>query len=164
MQNSAKVQNKLSDSRYAKFLQPPLDGSRDITKQPIGPIFLLLLPLSMFMDALNQLGKRYELGERGSLLTGGGWKRLGNQVISAEHFRKRVEEVFGIPEVRCSDIYGMVEMNAMISTCRGGHYYHIPYTWLKPFVLDHTLTPVGYGKRRVSLSSMPWHIVTQALL
>ncbi len=101
---------------------------------------------SVFMDALDRMGKHYELGERGSLMTGGGWKTLGNQVISAEHFRQRVGEVFGIPETRCSDLYGMVEMNAMLSTCREGHYYHIPYTWLKPFVLDHTLTPVGYGE------------------
>jgi Acyl-protein synthetase, LuxE len=101
---------------------------------------------SVFMDALDRMGKHYELGARGSLMTGGGWKTLGNQVISAEHFRQRVEDVFGIPETRCRDLYGMVEMNAMLSTCREGHYYHIPYTWLKPFVLDHTLTPVGYGE------------------
>lgn len=101
---------------------------------------------SAFMDLLDHMGKRFDFGERGSIVTGGGWKTLGNQRIASESFRKRVEEVFGIPETRKGDTYGMVEMNAMASMCPEGHYYHVPHTWLKPLVLDSRFEPVGYDE------------------
>ena len=102
--------------------------------------------LFAFMDTLERAGKRYEFGERGTVVTGGGWKIGENKRIPSEHFRKRVHDRSGIPETCCLDMYGMVEMNATVMTCPEGHYYHVPYTWLKPLVLDDTLLPVGYGE------------------
>ena len=100
-----------------------------------------------FMDTLERMGRRFEYGERGTVYTGGGWKTRENERISADGFRKRIEEVLGIPETHCLDGYGMVEMNAGIITCPEGHYYHLPYTHFKPLVLDDALMPIGYGER-----------------
>ena len=101
---------------------------------------------SSFMDALERIGKRFDYGERGTVLTGGGWKTRENERIAADGFRKRIEEMLGIPETHCIDGYGMVEMNAGIITCPEGHYYHLPYTSLRPLVLDESLTPIGYNE------------------
>lgn len=101
---------------------------------------------SSFMDALERIGKRFDCGERGTVLTGGGWKTRENERIAADGFRKRIEEMLGIPETHCIDGYGMVEMNAGIITCPEGHYYHLPYTSLRPLVLDESLTPIGYNE------------------
>ena len=98
------------------------------------------------MDALEREGKRFEFGERGMVGTGGGWKTSADKRVSAADFRKRVEEVLGIPEARCLDVYSMIEINGTMTSCPEGHYYHIPYTWLKPLVLDQNFTPVDYGK------------------
>ena len=60
-----------------------------------GPFLILEL-----MDTLEREGKRFEFGERGMVGTGGGWKISEDKRISAADFRKRVEEVLGIPETR----------------------------------------------------------------
>jgi Acyl-protein synthetase, LuxE len=99
-----------------------------------------------FLDTLEREGKRFEFGERGMVLTGGGWKTSENERISAEGFRKRVGQILGIPETGCIDGYGMVEMNAGFVSCPEGHYYHLPYTSLKPLVLDSSFTPVSFGE------------------
>jgi len=98
------------------------------------------------MEVLEQQGKRFEFGERGFIMTGGGWKLSEDKRISPEDFRKRVEEVFGIPETHTFDAYAMVELNGACIQCPEGHYLHIPYPWLKPLVLDRRLTPVSYGE------------------
>jgi long-chain-fatty-acid---luciferin-component ligase len=107
-----------------------------------GPPFLILELLA----TLEQEGKRFEFGERGMVGTGGGWKMSENKRVPYADFRKRVEEVLGIPEARCNETYGMIEVNAVMNTCPEGQYFHIPYTWLKPLVLDKSFTPVEYGE------------------
>ena len=102
--------------------------------------------LLQIMDTLEQEGKRFEFGERGMVGTGGGWKISEDKRVSSAEFRKRVEEVLGIPETRCSDVYAMIEANGIMNTCPEGHYFHIPYTWFKPLVLDKSLMPAGYGE------------------
>ena len=78
-----------------------------------GAPFLIL----ELMETLEREGKRFEFGERGMIGTGGGWKVSEDKRISAADFRKRVEEVLGIPETHCLDVYGMVEMGGMVNTC-----------------------------------------------
>ena len=107
-----------------------------------GPFLILEL-----METLEREGKRFEFGERGMIGTGGGWKVSKDKSISAADFRKRVKEVLDIPETNCWDCYGSVEMGGMMTTCPEGHYFHIPYTWFKPLVLDRSLTPAGYGEK-----------------
>jgi hypothetical protein len=113
----------------------------DDTIRLAGPPFLIF----EVMDTLERQGRCFEFGERGMVMTGGGWKVTKETGISFT-FRKRVEETLGIPETRCLDLYGMSEMNTMAFTCPEGHYFHLPYTWLKPMVFDKSLTPVSYGE------------------
>ena len=108
-----------------------------------GPPFLIL----ELLNALEREGKHFEFGDRGMIVTAGGWKISEDKRIPAADFRKRIEEVLGIPEVRCLDIYSMAEANGIMVTCPDAHYYHIPLTWLKPFVLDKNFMPAGYGER-----------------
>ncbi|MGD0172682.1 MAG: hypothetical protein ABSB81_11285 [Halobacteriota archaeon] len=98
------------------------------------------------MDALEREGKRFDFGERGTIVTGGGWKISEDKRISTADFRKRVEEMLGIPETHCLDVYAMVEMNGGCYACPEGHYLHLPYPWFKPLVLDRNLMPAGYGE------------------
>ena len=107
-----------------------------------GAPFMLL----QIMDTLEREGKRFEFGERAMVGTGGGWKINEDKRVSAADFRKRVEETLGISRTHCTDTYAMIEVNAIMTTCPEGHYYHAPYTWLKPLVLDKSFTPVGYGE------------------
>jgi hypothetical protein len=104
------------------------------------------VPFLAFMDTLEREGIRFEFDGRATVSTGGGWKTRENERLSSEDFRKRVQEMLGIPETRCIDQYGMVEMNAGGVTCPEGHYYHLPYTFFKPLVLDKSLTPTGYDE------------------
>jgi hypothetical protein len=107
-----------------------------------GPPFLLL----RIMTALRSKSKSLDFGERGMIVTGGGWKVNENVRVSHTDFRKQVLEVLGIPETHCLDVYGMCEANAFMSQCPEGHYLHIPYVFFKPFILDEDSTPVGYGE------------------
>ena len=99
------------------------------------------------IETLEREGKLFAFGDRGMIGTAGGWKVSEDKRISAAAFRKRVEEVLGIPETNCWDQYGSVEMGGIVNTCREGHYFHVPYTWFKPLVLGDDLTPIGYGEK-----------------
>jgi hypothetical protein len=113
-------------------------------------ILVVTLPfiINSLMDTLEQEGRHFEFGERGMIQTGGGWKMEEHKRVSRRDFRKRVEEVFGIPETNCCDSYASVEIGgAVVLACPEGHYLHMPYTWWKPLVLDRSLTPAGYGEK-----------------
>jgi long-chain-fatty-acid---luciferin-component ligase len=129
------------------------DKTTDTISMAAFPFLLLEI-----MDALEREGKSFEFGERGAVLTGGGWKISEEKRISPADFWKRVEEMLGIPETRCFDMYGMVEMNMAVFTCSEGHYFHVPYTWLKPLVLDKGLAPAGYDEwgRFAFLDGLAW--------
>jgi hypothetical protein len=107
-----------------------------------GPPFTLY----QVMDRLQKDEKRFDFGERGIVQTGGGWKINENQRIQHADFRKQVQDVLGIPETHCLDSYGMVEGNGLMVQCPEGHYFHTPYTYFKPLVLDDDLIPTGYGE------------------
>jgi hypothetical protein len=117
----------------------------DETKQRISIMGAPYLLYSV-MDRLQADGKSFDFGERGSVVSGGGWKIRENERLSAEGFRKRVHEVLGIPENCCFDVYSMVEGNGWMMHCPEGHYLHAPYTYFKPFVLDESLMPADYGE------------------
>jgi phenylacetate-coenzyme A ligase PaaK-like adenylate-forming protein len=117
----------------------------DKTKDAIflaGPPFLML----HLLNTLQKEGKRFAFGERGYVLTGGGWKTHEDKRISLKAFRKQVHDVLGIPETHCVDTYGMTEGNGLMVQCPEGHYLHVPYTYYKPLILGKDLTPVGYGE------------------
>jgi hypothetical protein len=94
-----------------------------------------------FLEEIEASGRELYLGKTWAVETGGGgW--LG---ISQEILYRRIENVLGIPDANCRDIYGMAEKTFAFPSCEG-HYYHIPYTVIQPFVLDDDLEVMGFGE------------------
>lgn len=115
-----------------------------------GETFFAVTAPFMLLDVMNTLqaeGQSFDFGENGMICTGGGWKMRDGHRISHEDFRRRVEEVLGIPDTRCPDLYSSAELNELCWECPEGHYRHLPPTFFKPFVLDEDFTPMGYGER-----------------
>jgi hypothetical protein len=102
--------------------------------------------LHSVMEKLQGDGKSFDFGERGVVVSGGGWKIRENARVPIRDFRKQVRDVLGIPENCCFDVYAMVEGNGWMMHCPEGHYLHTPYTYYKPFALDKNLAPVEYGE------------------
>ena len=107
-----------------------------------GPPFMLF----HVMNKLQEGEKRFHFGERGAVMTGGGWKIQENVRTPHADFRRQVEDVLGIPEANCIDGYSMCESNGAMIQCPAGHYLHAPYTFYKPLVLDDDLVPTAYGE------------------
>ena len=94
---------------------------------------------------MEDSGKRLTLGDKWSLFTGGGWKLNDKEMIIQIELFKKVEQVLGIPHINCRDTYGSTESTTPFTSCEG-HYYHVPYTFVHPFVLDDDLEPKGFGE------------------
>ncbi len=137
------VQNRAEQKIVDRAIQwlEHYDRTKD-TIALVGPPFMLL----NIMNTLQKDGKRFEFGERGMVVTGGGWKINEYARVPHVDFRKQVQDVLGIPETHCLDIYGMCEGNGFMVQCPEGHYLHAPYTYYKPLVLDDNLIPIGYGE------------------
>ena len=103
--------------------------------------------LDSVLNKLNNDGITYEFGERGAVLTGGGWKIYEDERMPIEEFREKVKKILGIPSENCLDLYAMVESNGFMVHCPEGHYLHIPTTYFHPMVLDDNDEIVGYGER-----------------
>jgi hypothetical protein len=97
-------------------------------------------------NKLKEEGRTFNFADRSAVLTGGGWKTNENARMPLTTFRKQMEEVLGIKQEHCLDLYGMVEGNAWMSHCQEGHYLHIPITYYHPMVLDKEFKPIGYNE------------------
>lgn len=74
-----------------------------------------------FYTALKTAGARLAL-ENGLLLHGGGWKKLSEQAVDNEAFKKALRDVSGIASVY--NYYGMVEQTGSIFIeCEAGHLH-----------------------------------------
>lgn len=102
--------------------------------------------LNLVMNTMEQEGMRFDFGERGAVLTGGGWKVHEDKRLPVDDFRDKVEKYLGIPDRQCLDLYAMVESNGFMTQCPEGHYLHIPHNHLHPMVLDENNQPLGYGE------------------
>ncbi len=102
--------------------------------------------LHMVMERMMEEGKRFDFGENGAVLTGGGWKIYEDRRTPVKEFREKVNKLFGIPPENCLDLYGMVEANAFMVHCPEGHYLHIPNTYIHPLVVDENGEEVSYGE------------------
>ncbi len=107
-----------------------------------GPPYLLH---ALIMELVRR-NRKYEFGERGGVVTGGGWKIRENERLPVAKFRQKVLDVLGIPGRYCLDVYGMVEGNGWMIQCPEGHYLHVPYSYFKPLVLDEAHRPLPYGE------------------
>ena len=103
--------------------------------------------LQSVVARLEEEGRVFDFGERGAIITGGGWKTHDDEKISMDMFRARVEKTLGIPERNHVDLYTMCESNWHAIQCPEGHYLHLPPSIMYPMVLDvEALTPMGYGE------------------
>jgi len=94
-----------------------------------------------FLEEIEVSGKDFHLGNDWYVQTGGGgW--LG---LTEKQLYEKIERVLGIPDVNCRDIYAMAENTFAFPSCEG-HYYHIPYTIIQPFILDDNLEVMSYGE------------------
>lgn len=102
--------------------------------------------LNAVMERLREEGIYYDFGERGAVLTGGGWKIHEDKRLPVKEFREKVKRYLGIPEENCLDLYAMVEGNGFMVHCPEGHYLHIPTTYYHPMVVDEDGMPLEYGE------------------
>ncbi len=111
-------------------------------------VFLAEAPFlfQRLLDELERRGRSFDFGEKGAVITGGGWKTHENETIPMKRFRENVEKILGIPEENNVDLYTMVESNWHAIQCPEGHYLHLPPSIVYPMVLDESLKPVGYGE------------------
>jgi hypothetical protein len=76
-----------------------------------------------FYKKLLESGYHPDLS-KGILIHGGGWKKLTNERVSAEEYKKRLNSVCGILPENVHDYYGMVEQTGTIyMECRCGHLH-----------------------------------------
>jgi hypothetical protein len=101
--------------------------------------------LNNFLSFVERSDQPFSLGDDWIISTGGGWKRSEQAMISQHELWQKVEQVLGIPPVNCQDVYGMSESCFAFPSCEG-HYYHIPSTFIHPFVLNEDLEPVGFDQ------------------
>lgn len=102
--------------------------------------------LQSLLSKLEGEGSGFNFGDRGAVITGGGWKTHEDRKIPMKEFRERVEEILGIPEENNLDIYTMVEGNWHAIQCPQGHYLHLPPSTVYPMVVDENFEPVNYGE------------------
>lgn len=79
-----------------------------------------------FYKELKKQGKKLDLS-KAVLIHGGGWKKLINEAVSREDFKKALYEVSGLVSVH--DYYGMVEQTGCIyMECEHGHLHASAYS------------------------------------
>ena len=79
-----------------------------------------------FYQAVKDAGRTLDL-DGCYLIHGGGWKKLQNQKVSDEEFKRGLKEVLGISQV--SDYYGMAEQTGSIfMECPCGHLHASIYS------------------------------------
>jgi hypothetical protein len=101
--------------------------------------------INSVFSRLEEKGRSLDLGEKGTLITGGGWKLSGANRLTQTQWRHKAQKILGIPDERCRDIYAMSECSAVFPECEG-HYKHVPHSIVYPVVLGDDLKPVGYGQ------------------
>lgn len=102
-----------------------------------------------------EAGRKLNFGKNSTLIHGGGWKKLIDQQVSNEAFKKKLKEQFGVERV--FNYYGMVEqVGSIFMECENGHL-HSP-VFADIIVRDPiTLEPMLFGQTGVVevLSALP---------
>ncbi len=118
-----------------------LERHRGATKLVFGFTFVVWQHL---YQAALAAGRRIDLGP-GTLIHGGGWKRLADLAVSNAEFRSRLTETFDLTAIH--NYYGMVEqVGAIFMECEAGRL-HAP-VFSDILVRDPvTLRPLGPGEQ-----------------
>jgi phenylacetate-coenzyme A ligase PaaK-like adenylate-forming protein len=104
-----------------------IDSMKSFLEQHQGEtIFLFGFTFMIWQHFYKKLlvsGYRPDLSN-GVLIHGGGWKKLVNEQVSPEDFKKALNTVCGIQEKNVHDYYGMVEQTGSIyMECECGHLH-----------------------------------------
>ena len=137
-----------------------------LAKHADEPIFLFgftFMVWQHFVTELRRQNIRLAIPQ-GTLLHGGGWKKLTDQAVSPAVFRDTLRELCGIPRVL--DYYGMVEQTGTIYVeCEHGHL-HTP-VWADVLIRrasDFSLAAVGETGLIEVVSVLPRSYPGHALL
>ncbi len=111
-------------------------------------VFIAEAPFIMrrVMDELEKQDRAFDFGEKGAIITGGGWKLHDTEEIPLKEFRDLAQRTLGIPHENNIDLYTMVESNWHAIQCPEGHYLHLPPTLVYPMVLDENYNKMGWGE------------------
>lgn len=74
---------------------------------------------------VTERGRKLHFPAASLILTGGGWKTLGDKMIPKDLFRRETADILGIPVSRIRDLYGMVEHGVPYIECECGNM-HVP--------------------------------------
>ena len=100
-----------------------------IEKYNTGPVIIFGMTFMIwkhFYQELCRLNHKVNLHDA-ILIQSGGWKKLQEEAVSREAFKKAIHEVSGI--TRFSDHYSMAEQNGSIyAECEYGHYHASIYS------------------------------------
>jgi len=111
-------------------------------------VFIAEAPFIMqrVMKELEKQDRTFDFGEKGAIITGGGWKLHDTDEIPLEEFRDLAQRTLGIPHENNVDLYTMVESNWHALQCPEGHYLHLPPTLVYPMVLDENHNKMDWGE------------------
>ncbi|GAB4275910.1 MAG: acyl-protein synthetase [Candidatus Rifleibacteriota bacterium] len=118
----------------------------DFSRRP-EPVRILGFPAYLWQvcNCLEEKGMMLDLGKKSFVITGGGWKMHKDQEVTKETFKKRVENVLGIPGRNIRDLFGMVEHGIPYVDCECGRL-HVPVYARARAVDPETLEDLGIGK------------------
>jgi phenylacetate-coenzyme A ligase PaaK-like adenylate-forming protein len=98
-----------------------------------------------FMLGLIRKGKRFQLSEKSLVMTGGGWKAAEERKVTRDEFRAMISKVFGLPDERIRDGFGLAEHGSPYLECKN-HRFHIP-AFNRVFVREpHSLKLLSPGE------------------
>ncbi|MGN0605353.1 MAG: acyl-protein synthetase [Oscillospiraceae bacterium] len=111
-------------------MTPDIDVIENFMQKYAGQRFIIFgftfIVWQHFYQELKKLNKKYDMSEA-FLMTGGGWKKLENESVSREVFKKSLNDICGI--VHFLDHYGMVEQTGCIyAECEYGHLHASIYS------------------------------------
>jgi len=111
-------------------------------------VFIAEAPFIMqrVMKELERQDRTFDFGEKGAIITGGGWKLHDTDEIHLKEFRDLAQRTLGIPHENNIDLYTMVESNWHALQCPEGHYLHLPPTLVYPMVLDENHNKLDWGE------------------
>lgn len=104
-----------------------IEGMKQFLEQHKGETILLFgftfMIWQHFYKKLVETGYQPDLSN-GVLIHGGGWKKIVNEKVSPEEYKRRLNEVCGIKPENIHDYYGMVEHTGCIyMECKCGHLH-----------------------------------------
>jgi hypothetical protein len=105
---------------------------------------------TFFIEALKDLGARLELS--GSMIHGGGWKKLAGQGVSNEQFKEAVYDLTGIGRVH--NYYGMAEQTGSIfMECEHGRLHASVFSDISILDAD-SFSPMASGRGLIECASL----------